>query len=107
MEILGGKQSTRSNCADLGVARALEAQDISDSDNQEGCKQNGSEEEDGDKTHESRHALRQFDHLLGQFGLIGGLFLNGFLQGGEFVFEATEGAFLLAGVERKGALVRL
>ena len=51
--------------------------------------------------------LASLSDLLDEFGLICGVFLNGFLEGGEFVFEAAEGTFLFAGVEGEGAVIGL
>lgn len=83
------------------------AQDVGDSDHQKGRKEDGDDQQDGDETHESRHAPGEFDDMLGQFGLIGGVFLDRFLYGGKFIFELPDGALLLGGVEGEGSLIGL
>lgn len=45
--------------------------------------------------------------MLDEFGLIGGVLLDCFLNHGEVVFEALERAFLLTGVESQGAVLGL
>ena len=45
--------------------------------------------------------------MLDEFGLIGGIFLDCFLERGQLILEALEGSFLLSGVEGKGAVIGL
>ena len=83
------------------------ADEVGDAYAQQGGEQDGNDQQDGYKAHEGRGALGQLGDVLDEFGLIGGIFLYGILEGGKVVFEALEGPFLLAGVEGQGALLGL
>ena len=88
-------------------AHWLEADDVGDSHTEQDCKEDGDDQQDSEEAHEGPGAFGKLEDLLGEFGLLFGVLLNGFAKGGEFVFEAAHGALVFAGMEGEGALIGL
>lgn len=88
-------------------AHLLEADDIGNSHAEHDRKEDGDDQQNREEAHEGPGAFGKLQDLLGEFGLLFGVFLDGFREGGDFVFEEAHGALVLAGVEGEGALIGL